>query len=192
MTSELAVQAAGLTKAYADVPVLADVDLAVPRGTVFALLGPNGAGKTTIVRILATLTRPDAGLALVAGHDVVTARRQVRRAISLTGQHAAVDGALTGEENLRLTGRLAGLPRRQARRRARELLGQFGLGDAAGRRAASYSGGMRRRLDLAAGLVAGPEVIFMDEPTTGSSMKITSGPATSPAARSRRRRIPPE
>jgi ABC-2 type transport system ATP-binding protein len=167
VSTDLAVEASGVTKAFGDSRVLRGLSLAVPRGTVFCLLGPNGAGKTTTVRILATLARADSGTARVAGLDVLADRRQVRRRISLTGQYAAVDGALTGAENLRLAGRLAGLGRPGARRRADELLAQFGLADAAGRRAAAYSGGMRRRLDLAAGLVSRPEVMFLDEPTTG-------------------------
>jgi ABC-2 type transport system ATP-binding protein len=167
MPTDLAVEAAGLQKSYGQTRVLAGVDLRVTRGSVFALLGPNGAGKTTTVRILATLLRADAGRARVAGFDVVSERRQVRRSISLTGQFAAVDDLQTGEENLRMMARLAGLSPRQARRRARELLGQFDLTDAAGRRTATYSGGMHRRLDLAAGLVVPPAVIFLDEPTTG-------------------------
>jgi ABC-2 type transport system ATP-binding protein len=154
-------------KSYGSVSVLAGVDIAVPRGTVFSLLGPNGAGKTTTVRILATLIRPDGGRARVAGFDIARQRRQVRGAISLTGQYAAVDELLTGEENLRLMGRLAGLDRSAARRRAGELLDQFDLAEAGRRRVATYSGGMRRRLDLAASLVGHPSVIFLDEPTTG-------------------------
>ena len=167
MTTELAVQAAGLRKSYGQTKVLTDVDLRVTRGSIFALLGPNGAGKTTTVRILSTLLRADAGQASVAGFDVLRERRQVRRSISLTGQFAAVDELQTGQENLRMMARLAGLSRPQARRRASELLGQFDLAAAAGRKAATYSGGMRRRLDLAAGLVVPPAVIFLDEPTTG-------------------------
>ena len=167
MSSELAIQAAGLVKAYREVPVLSGVDLAVPRGSVFALLGPNGAGKTTTVRILATLSRADAGQARVAGFDVVRDRRQVRRRISLTGQFAALDEVQTGEENLRMMGRLSGLSGPQARQRAAELLGQFELAGAAARRVSTYSGGLRRRLDLAASLVARPSVIFLDEPSTG-------------------------
>jgi ABC-2 type transport system ATP-binding protein len=162
-----AIEATGLTKAYGDLPVLAGVDLRVEPGTVFALLGPNGAGKTTTVRILATLAEPDSGQATVAGFDVVRQRRQVRRAISLTGQHAALDEPLTGQENLWLMGRLAGLSRQQARSRAAELLAEFDLTEAGTRRVSTYSGGMRRRLDLAAGLVGHPSVIFLDEPTTG-------------------------
>jgi ABC-2 type transport system ATP-binding protein len=167
MENELAVEATGLEKAYGRVRVLDGVDLGVARGSVFALLGPNGAGKTTIVRILATLIRADAGQARVAGFDVVADRRQVRRRISLTGQFAAVDDLQTGEENLRMMGRLAGLPGPQARRRAAELLERFDLADAGGRTVKTWSGGMRRRLDLAAGLVGSPSVIFLDEPTTG-------------------------
>ena len=164
---ELAVEAIGLEKSYGRVRVLDGVDLGVARGGVFALLGPNGAGKTTAVRILATLIRADAGQARVAGYDVVADRRQVRRHISLTGQFAAVDDLQTGEENLAMMGRLAGLPRARARRRAAELLERFDLADAAGRTVRTYSGGMRRRLDLAAGLVGDPAVLFLDEPTTG-------------------------
>jgi len=167
MTSDPAVETTELTKSFGALRVLAGVNLRVERGTVFALLGPNGAGKTTLVRILSTLLRPDAGRARVAGFDVLAEPRRVRRAISLTGQYAAVDDLQTGEENLRMMGRLAGLPRAEARRRARELLERFSLTEAAGRRVATYSGGMRRRLDLAAGLVGHPEVIFLDEPTTG-------------------------
>jgi ABC-2 type transport system ATP-binding protein len=139
----------------------------VARGGVFALLGPNEAGKTTAVRILATLARADAGRARVAGFDVVADRRQMRRRISLTGQFAAVDDLQTGAENLRMMGRLAGLPRARARRRAAELLERFDLTGAADRTVKTWSGGMRRRLDLAAGLVGDPAVLFLDEPTTG-------------------------
>jgi ABC-2 type transport system ATP-binding protein len=167
MSNELAIEASGLAKSYDGVRVLGGIDLRVPRGSVFALLGPNGAGKTTTVRILATLSRADAGQARVAGFDVDRDRRQVRRHISLTGQFAALDAAQTGEENLRMIGRLAGLPRVSARRRAAELLEQFDLAQAARRRVGTYSGGMRRRLDLAASLTGRPAVIFMDEPTTG-------------------------
>ena len=167
MHDELAVEAIGLEKSYGRVRVLDGVDLGVARGGVFALLGPNGAGKTTAVRILATLVRADAGQVRVAGFDVAADRRQVRRRISLTGQFAAVDDLQTGEENLRMMGRLAGLSRARARRRAAELLERFDLTDAAGRTVKTYSGGMRRRLDLAAGLVGDPAVLFLDEPTTG-------------------------
>jgi ABC-2 type transport system ATP-binding protein len=164
---QLAVEATGLEKSYGGVKVLDGVDLRVARGSVFALLGPNGAGKTTTVRILATLTRLDAGRARVAGFDVVRQRRRVRRAISLTGQYAALDELQTGTENLRMMGRLSGLPGPQARRRARALLERFDLAGAADRQVATWSGGMRRRLDLAASLVADPAVLFLDEPTTG-------------------------
>jgi ABC-2 type transport system ATP-binding protein len=167
MASQMAVEAIGLEKSYGRVRVLDGVDLGVERGSVFALLGPNGAGKTTTVRILATLVRADAGQARVAGFDVVADRRQVRRQISLTGQFAAVDDLQTGQENLAMMGHLAGLPRAQARRRAHQLLERFELAAAGRRRVATYSGGMRRRLDLAAGLVGDPAVLFLDEPTTG-------------------------
>jgi len=167
MSDELAIEASGLVKSYGGVRVLRGIDLQVPRGSVFALLGPNGAGKTTTVRILATLSRPDGGQARVAGFDVVRDRRQIRRRISLTGQFAALDAAQTGEENLRMIARLAGLSRAAARRRAAELLDQFELTDAGRRRVGTYSGGMRRRLDLAASLAGHPSVIFLDEPTTG-------------------------
>jgi ABC-2 type transport system ATP-binding protein len=162
-----AIEATGLTKSYGDLQVLRGVDLTVPRGAVHALLGPNGAGKTTAVRILATLSTADAGTARVAGHDIRTARSQVRRAISLTGQFAAVDEMQTGTENLRMMTRLARHSRAVARTRAAELLDRFDLTDAADRLVKTYSGGMRRRLDLAASLVGDPEVIFLDEPTTG-------------------------
>ncbi|HWU09206.1 MAG TPA: ATP-binding cassette domain-containing protein [Streptomyces sp.] len=168
---DVMIEAHGLTKSYGKpgVRVLDGVGLRVARAGIHALLGPNGAGKTTTVRILATLTTADSGTARVAGHDVVTARRQVRRTISLTGQFAAVDETLTGEENLRMMARLSGLARSRARHRAGELLDRFGLTDAARRQVRTYSGGMRRRLDLAAGLVGSPEpgVLFLDEPTTG-------------------------
>jgi ABC-2 type transport system ATP-binding protein len=171
MTSDLAIEATGLRKAYGSTPVLGGVDLAVQRGSVYSLLGPNGAGKTTIVRILATLARADAGSALVAGLDVVADRAAVRRKISLTGQNTAVDEAQTGAENLRMMGQLAGLTRAGARQKAQLLLDEFDLADAARRRAGTYSGGMRRRLDLAASLMGQPEVIFLDEPTTGLDLR---------------------
>ncbi|MFD3721187.1 ATP-binding cassette domain-containing protein [Streptomyces sp. NPDC058674] len=163
----LGIHATGLTKSYGELRVLDGIDLAVPRGSVLALLGPNGAGKTTTVRILATLTAADSGTARVAGHDAVTERSRVRELIALTGQFAAVDELQTGTETLRMMGRLAGLSPRAARARADELLARFGLTEAAGRTAKTYSGGMRRRLDLAASLVSRPEVLFLDEPTTG-------------------------
>ncbi|GAA4099526.1 ATP-binding cassette domain-containing protein [Nonomuraea soli] len=163
----MTVVAEGLSKAYGRHTVLDHLDLTVPSGAIYALLGPNGAGKTTTVRLLATLLRPDSGRASVAGFDVVDARSEVRRRISLTGQHAALDEQQTGEENLRMVARLTGLSRAAARERAGQLLERFALTDAAGRRVKTYSGGMRRRLDLAAGLVGEPEVMFLDEPTTG-------------------------
>jgi ABC-2 type transport system ATP-binding protein len=164
---ELAVQAHGLVKRYGDVAVVDGVDLEVAAGTVFALLGPNGAGKTTMIRMLATLVAPDSGTASVAGFDVVRERHQVRRRISLTGQFAAVDELATGYENLHMMARLCGLRGAAAKARAGELLESFDLADAGRRRVATYSGGMRRRLDLAASLVSEPEVLFLDEPTTG-------------------------
>jgi ABC-2 type transport system ATP-binding protein len=167
MTDDPAIEAIGLEKSYGPARVLAGVDLRVAPGSVFSLLGPNGAGKTTTVRILSTLMRPDAGRARVAGLDVVRDRRRVRRSISLAGQYAALDGLQTGAENLRMMGRLSGLTGPQARKRADDMLERFGLAEAGRRRVATYSGGMRRRLDLAASLVGRPSVIFLDEPTTG-------------------------
>jgi ABC-2 type transport system ATP-binding protein len=167
MTDGWAVEAAGIEKSFGALKVLAGVDLRVASGSVFALLGPNGAGKTTMVRILSTLSRADAGRARVAGFDVVRDRRQVRHRISLTGQYAALDELQTGTENLRMMGRLAGLNRGRSNARAAELLDRFDLADAGGRLVRTYSGGMRRRLDLAASLVAAPSVVFLDEPTTG-------------------------
>ena len=169
--SDFAIEVAGLCKSYGPHTVLDRFDLAVTRGSVFALLGPNGAGKTTMVRILATLTGLESGTALVAGWDVVTQRHEVRRRISLTGQYAALDGLQTGAENLRMMGRLLHLPARQARARATELLERFDLVQAGERRVAGYSGGMRRRLDLAASLLRRPEVMFLDEPTTGLDLR---------------------
>jgi len=171
MASDLAVEVTGLRKAYGRLDVLSGVDLTVERGSVYSLLGMNGAGKTTTVRILATLARADAGTARVAGFDVVADRRIVRRRISLTGQYTAIDGAQTGAENLVMMGRLAGLARAAARRRTGALLEQFDLAGAARRKAGTYSGGMRRRLDLAASLMGSPEVIFLDEPTTGLDLR---------------------
>ncbi|WP_127784093.1 ATP-binding cassette domain-containing protein [Rhodococcus sp. X156] len=168
---ELAVQAEGLVKIYrgrrGGVRALDGVDLEVPTGTVLGLLGPNGAGKTTVVRILTTLLRPDSGTAQVAGLDVVRQANEVRSKIGLSGQYAAVDEHLTGLENLRMVGQLYGMPTRQATARARELLTDFRLEEAADRPAKTYSGGMRRRLDLAGALVARPPVVVLDEPTTG-------------------------
>ncbi|MGO4459156.1 ATP-binding cassette domain-containing protein [Streptomyces sp. M-16] len=167
MTTTYAVLSEGLEKHYGEVRALRGLDLAVPEGTVCGLLGPNGAGKTTAVRILTTLTAPTGGRALVAGHDVTRDPAAVRRAIGVTGQYASVDGDLTGRENLRLFARLAGLRGRAGRERADALLERFGLGEAADRVASAWSGGTRRRLDLAAGLITRPRVLFLDEPTTG-------------------------
>lgn len=167
MPSTLAIETTGLVKTFGDQRAVDGVDLAVPRGSVYGVLGPNGAGKTTTIRMLATLLRPDGGSARVLGHDVVDDPAAVRRRISLTGQMASVDEDLTGRENLQLLGRLHGWSRRQAGRRADALLEAFGLQEAAGRLAKRYSGGMRRRLDIAASLVVPPELLFLDEPTTG-------------------------
>jgi ABC-2 type transport system ATP-binding protein len=171
MPSEPAIEAIGLEKAFGSVRVLNGIDLQVPQGSVFALLGPNGAGKTTMVRILATLLRADRGSARVAGHDVVRDRSMVRRQISLTGQYVSVDELQTGAENLRMMSRLAGLGGAAARGRAESLLAQFDLTDAGNRQVKTYSGGMRRRLDLAASLCGQPSVIFLDEPTTGLDLR---------------------
>ena len=159
--------AEGLVKRYGDTIALDGIDLAVRTGSVFGLLGPNGAGKTTAVRILATLVRPDGGHAAVCGHDVVTHAHQVRQLTGLTGQYASVDETLTGLENLILIGRLTGQSRAESRARASNLLAAFRLADAGDRAAKTYSGGMRRRLDLAASLVTRPRVLYLDEPTTG-------------------------
>ncbi|HEY3603691.1 MAG TPA: ATP-binding cassette domain-containing protein [Sporichthyaceae bacterium] len=167
MTTDLAIEAYGLVKRYGETLALTGVDLSVPRGRVCGLLGPNGAGKTTAVRILTTLTAPTAGTARVAGIDVVADPIGVRSVLGLAAQDATVDGKLTGFENLVMVGELHHLGRRNAKARAHELLAQFSLADAANRRAEHYSGGMRRRLDLAATLVARPQVLFLDEPTTG-------------------------
>ncbi len=164
---DYAVQAEGLRKRYGQTEALRGVDLNVERGTILGLLGPNGAGKTTTVRILTTLLKPDGGQARVAGYDVVREAEQVRYRIGLAGQAAAVDELLTGRGNLEMVGRLYHLPARDARRRADELLERFDLTEAANRIAKGYSGGMRRRLDLAASLVAAPPILFLDEPTTG-------------------------
>ncbi|MGK5739426.1 ATP-binding cassette domain-containing protein [Micromonospora sp. URMC 103] len=176
MTDETsAVVAEGLRKYYGRTRALDGFDLTVPAGTVCGLLGPNGAGKTTAVRVLATLLRFDGGHARVAGYDVTRHPDRVRTAIGLTGQYAAVDETLSGRQNLVLFGRLRHLPARVARRRAGELLDQFGLTDAAERSAGTYSGGMRRRLDLAASLITRPRVLFLDEPTTGLDPRSRNG-----------------
>ena len=167
MAGELAIEARGLRKTYKDVDALRGVDLSVEAGTVLGVLGPNGAGKTTAVRILTTLLPPSGGTATVAGCDVATQARELRARIGLAGQYAAVDENLTGFENLEMVGRLYHLPRARARTRATELLEVFDLSEAGGRLAKTYSGGMRRRLDLAAALVVDPPVVFLDEPTTG-------------------------
>jgi oleandomycin transport system ATP-binding protein len=162
-----AIWAEGLVKRFGETTALDGVDLVVRKGTVLGLLGPNGAGKTTAVRVLSTLLKPDAGHASVGGYDVVRDAHRVRQLVGLTGQYAAVDEMLTGTENLLLIGRLLGMPRAAAKHRAGELLAQFGLADAADRATKTYSGGMRRRLDLAASLVGQPPFLFLDEPTTG-------------------------
>ncbi|MBQ1072929.1 ATP-binding cassette domain-containing protein [Micromonospora sp. C31] len=166
-TAPAAITVAALRKSYGGQVVLDGIDLTVAAGTIFALLGPNGAGKTTTVQILSTLIGADSGEARVAGHDVAREPDAVRAAIGVTGQFSAVDGLLTGEENLRLMADLHHLPRAEGRQRARSLLRMFDLVEAAGKPVASYSGGMRRRLDLAMGLVGRPRVVFLDEPTTG-------------------------
>jgi ABC-2 type transport system ATP-binding protein len=163
----LAVEIANLRKSFGEITALNGIDLTIEAGTVFGLLGPNGAGKTTLVRIVATLLEPDAGTVAVLGHDVKREPLAVRRRIGLAGQFAAVDGELTGRENVEMVARLYRLSRAEARSRAGELLERFQLTDAADRRVATYSGGMRRRLDLAAGLIGRPPVVLLDEPTTG-------------------------
>jgi ABC-2 type transport system ATP-binding protein len=163
----MAIEVEGLRKSFGKVQALRGVDLAVPQGGVCALLGPNGAGKTTVVRVLATLTPPDGGTARVAGYDVTREPGKVRQVIGLAGQHAAVDDDLTGRENLLILGLMQHLGRRGAQARAAELLERFGLADAGGRLVKTWSGGMRRRLDLIASLIVTPAVLFLDEPTTG-------------------------
>jgi oleandomycin transport system ATP-binding protein len=165
--ADFSIFAEGLVKRFGETNALAGVDLAVRTGSVLGLLGPNGAGKTTAVRILATLLPPDAGRATVGGYDIVNQAHQVRQLIGLTGQYASVDENLTGTENLVLIGRLLGIPRAEAKARATELLAGFSLSDAASRATKTYSGGMRRRLDLAASLVGRPQLLYLDEPTTG-------------------------
>ena len=166
-TSEKTVIVSGISKSFGDVAALRDISFEVSCGEVLGLLGPNGAGKTTMVDVLSTLTRPDRGHARVAGHDVVSHPARVRRSIMLTGQQVAVDNLLTGHQNLMLFGQLQGLTQAVARARAAELIREFDLEDAANRRVETYSGGMRRRIDIACGLVVRPEVAFLDEPTTG-------------------------
>jgi oleandomycin transport system ATP-binding protein len=170
-----AIQAEGLVKRFGETRALDGVDLTVRTGTVLGLLGPNGAGKTTAVRVLATLIRPDEGSAQVGGYDVVRDAHRVRQLIGLTGQYAGVDEMLTGTENLVLIGRLLGMPRREAKSRAAELLERFDLWDARDRPAKTYSGGMRRRLDLAASLVGRPHILYLDEPTTGLDPRSRGG-----------------
>jgi len=167
VSSTLAIEASGLVKRFGETCAVDGVDLAVRSGSVYGVLGPNGAGKTTTIRMLATLLRPDAGNARVFGYDIVREADAVRQAVSLTGQLASVDESLTGRENLILLGRLLGLKRTQAKTRADELLEAFGIAEAAGRLAKNYSGGMRRRLDIAASIVVTPQLMFLDEPTTG-------------------------
>jgi len=166
-TNQVAIEATGLVKKYGNTTALAGVDLSVPTGTVLGVLGPNGAGKTTAVRILGTLLRPDAGHATVGGYDVVRDAGKVREIIGLTGQYASVDEDMSGRRNLIMIGRLLGFSRNQARARADELLERFELTDAGDRIAKTYSGGMRRRLDLASSLVGNPSILYLDEPTTG-------------------------
>ncbi|TDD63592.1 ATP-binding cassette domain-containing protein [Actinomadura rubrisoli] len=170
-----AIQADGLVKRFGETEALAGVSLTAQAGTVLGVLGPNGAGKTTVTRILATLIEPTEGTAQVGGHDVVKEAHKVRQLIGLTGQYAGVDEMLTGTENLILIGRLLGMPRRESRARAAELLERFQLTDASERAAKTYSGGMRRRLDLAASLVGRPQILFLDEPTTGLDPRSRNG-----------------
>ena len=181
MSETLAIEAHGLVKTYGRTKALDGLDLEVQRGTILGMLGPNGAGKTTSVRVLTTLLRPDRGTARVAGHDLITAPARVRRHIGLTGQYAALDDNLTGRANLIMIGKLGRLSGREANARAADLLAKFDLAHAAHRAVKTYSGGMRRRLDLAASLITRPQVLFLDEPTTG--LDLTSRRATWEAVR---------
>ncbi|WP_421928206.1 ATP-binding cassette domain-containing protein [Neoaquamicrobium sediminum] len=171
----LAISTRGLAKSFGTLRAVDGIDLDVPRGMIFAILGPNGAGKTTLMRMLATLTKPDAGTATVMGHDLVSAPQAVRGSIAMTGQFASLDEDLTGRENLVLISRLWGFRGGQAKARADELLAAFDLADAAGKQVNDYSGGMRRRLDIAASLIVTPGVLFLDEPTTGLDPKARQG-----------------
>ena len=171
----LAISTRGLAKSFGTLRAVDGIDLDVPRGMIFAILGPNGAGKTTLMRMLATLTKPDAGTATVMGHDLVSAPQTVRGSIAMTGQFASLDEDLTGRENLVLISRLWGFRGGQAKARADELLAAFDLADAAGKQVKDYSGGMRRRLDIAASLIVTPGVLFLDEPTTGLDPKARQG-----------------
>ncbi len=173
--AQLAISVRGLVKRFGDVKALDGIDLDVPRGMIFAILGPNGAGKTTLIRLLATLAQPDGGTARVMGHDLATEPHAVRGAIALTGQFASLDEDLTGRENLVMLARLWGFAGRAAKARADELLSAFELSDAAKKQVKSYSGGMRRRLDIAASLIVTPGVLFLDEPTTGLDPKARQG-----------------
>ena len=167
LAAEPAVSARGLVKSFGTLRAVDGIDLVVPRGMIFAILGPNGAGKTTLMRMLATLARPDAGSATVMGHDLLQSPHEVRSSIAMTGQFASLDEDLTGRENLVLLARLWGFRGRAAKGRADDLLAAFGLSDAAAKQVKNYSGGMRRRLDIAASLIVTPGVLFLDEPTTG-------------------------
>ncbi len=171
----LAIRARGLAKSFGEVRAVDGIDLDVPRGMIFAILGPNGAGKTTLMRMLATLARPDAGCASVMGHDLIDAPQDVRAAISMTGQFASLDEDLTARENLVMLARLWGFRRRAAKTRADELLAAFDLAEAAAKQVKDYSGGMRRKLDIAASLIITPGVLFLDEPTTGLDPKARQG-----------------
>jgi len=169
--AEVAIEARGMIKRFGDLKAVDGIDLVVPRGMIFAILGPNGAGKTTLMRMLATLARPDAGTATVMGHNLLTAPHEVRASIAMTGQFASLDEDLTGRENLVMLARLWGFRGRAAKTRADDLLAAFDLSDASGKQVKAYSGGMRRRLDIAASLVVTPGVLFLDEPTTGLDPK---------------------